>query len=302
MLNQFTEKNCAAPLRLEGGLALGGFANVLLQDQPHPEPGERCAPVVEEHGDRLRWRHASLFQQAAQQLRLRGPERTDPFFATLAAQEQAGRTGQSQIARLERDDLTDTGTSIEHEVQQREVPAAVPAGAVNDAQHGLDFSEVQMLDFPRASAFEGHAQDPLGMFQVLGMLGAQIAEEAVDGAQAHVARAGPIAPARFQVLQEGEGAFDRELLDGELRGVTAFASDEAQQQLEAVTIAVERVRAQGSLFGQVVGEEAVQGATQSRGMQAAHATPPVVSRFPKRCWNRSLAAARNSGVSRRKSV
>ena len=75
--------------------------------------------------------------------------------------------------------------------------------------------------------------------------------------------------------------------------------DDIQQQLEAVTIAVERVWVQGSLSGQVVGEEAVQGAAQGRCVQAAHATPPEFSRFPKRCWNRSLAAARNSGVSRR---
>jgi hypothetical protein len=84
-------------------------------------------------------------------------------------------------------------------------------------------------------------------------------EEAVDGAQTHVAGAALVASSRFKILEERRHALHGEILDRDLAGIALFSDNKLQQQFETVPVAVKRVGAQGALTGKVVGEEAMQG-------------------------------------------
>ena len=53
------------------------------------------------------------------------------------------------------------------------------------------------------------------------------------------------------MLQERSDARDGQVFDGELGGVAIFAGKELQQEFDTVTVTAERMRAEGSLPGQV---------------------------------------------------
>jgi hypothetical protein len=56
-------------------------------------------------------------------------------------------------------------------------------------EYGLDFLEVKVRDLAAAGAFEWDGQDAPGLRRMLGTFSAQIAEVAMDGAQANMASA-----------------------------------------------------------------------------------------------------------------
>ena len=60
---------------------------------------------------------------------------------------------------------------------------------------------------------------------------------------------------RFQMKQEGHDPLVRHVLHRQLTGVGLLPRHELQQELEAVAVAVQRVRAQRSLPREVVGQE-----------------------------------------------
>ena len=96
-----------------------------------------------------------------------------------------------------------------------------------------------MFDLTSAGAFEWNAQNALGLLQMLRIMPAQVAKEAVDGAQTHVARADLIAPTRFQALEKRGDLIHTQMLHGELAGVTFFSSNELQKKFNAVTVTQE---------------------------------------------------------------
>jgi hypothetical protein len=90
----------------------------------------------------------------------------------------------------------------------------------------LKFGELQMLNLAGLGPFERNAEQALGLGQVFGMLGADITEEAVDGAQAHITGADPVISFTFQVVKEGRDLINGELFERECAGVALFPSRE----------------------------------------------------------------------------
>jgi hypothetical protein len=71
----------------------------------------------------------------------------------------------------------------------------------------------------------------------------------MDSAQTNVAGAALVASSFFEMEEESRDTLDRKSFDSKLAGVAIFPRDKLQQQFETVTVAVERVRTQGSLTG-----------------------------------------------------
>jgi hypothetical protein len=113
--------------------------------------------------------NSELLEVLAHQVRCFGPKWADPLLSALTLEEDAGRWHQTQVGSLETNDFANAGTGIEQEADQHHVAAAVSRGAVNGIQDGLDFGQVQMLDFPSRHAFEGNAQHALDLFEMLRM-------------------------------------------------------------------------------------------------------------------------------------
>jgi hypothetical protein len=89
---------------------------------------------------------------------------------------------QAQIGDLQPNNLADPSAGVEHQAQERDIARPVGRVDVHGLDHGLDFVKIQVLDLAIASAFERDAENALSLLQVLRMLPAQIAEEAMDGA------------------------------------------------------------------------------------------------------------------------
>ena len=74
---------------------------------------------------------------------------------------------------------------------------AVGSSDFHRFEYGLDFLEVEVRDLTTAGALEWDGEDAPGLRQMLGTFSAQIAEEAMDGAQPNIASADPIVATGF---------------------------------------------------------------------------------------------------------
>jgi hypothetical protein len=135
----------------------------------------------------------------------------------------------------------------------------VAMGAVDASKNGLNLGKLQVLDFSEGGPLEWNAEDPLCCGQVLRMMSADIAKEAVESAQPHVSRAGFVVSARFQVLEEGRNPLGRQLLQRQLTGIGLLPRCELEEELEAVAVAVESIDAHPPLPWKIVGQESAKG-------------------------------------------
>ena len=169
-------------------------------------------------------RHALFFEQFQNQSGGFGPKWTDAFLAAFPMKADTGWLRQLYVRRLQSHNLADAGPGVKQKAQQGKIPPALARRTVYAAQHSLKLVEIQMLNLARLNPFEGNAKQVLGLRQMFGILGADIPEEAVDGAQAHIAGAGSIPPVAFQVAKEGSDPLHRDLFYGEGAGITLFSS------------------------------------------------------------------------------
>ena len=88
-------------------------------------------------------------------------------------------------------------------------------------------------------------------------MGTDVTEETVDGAQTHIPRAGLVVSTRFQTLQKSLDLLASQLLHGQLTGVALLSRHKQQEELEAITVTMQRVGTQRPLSWQVVCEKAV---------------------------------------------
>lgn len=73
-----------------------------------------------------------------------------------------------------------------------------------------------MLNLTAACPLEWDTEDALTEGKMLHVLRTQVAEEAVDRAQTHVAGAGGIMTRGLQVFEEREDTLDGDMLDGDM--------------------------------------------------------------------------------------
>jgi hypothetical protein len=198
--------------------------NMLAKDGAHAKTGESCPAPIAKHGLGPVESHALFFEQFQNQSGGFGPKWTDAFLPAFPMKADAGWLRQLYVRRLQSHNLADTAPGVKQKAQQGKIPLALARRTVYAAQHSLKLVEIQMLNLAGLDPFEGNAKQMLGLRQVFGVLGADISEEAVDGAQAHIAGAGSILPVAFQVAKEGGDPLHGDLFYCEGAGITLFSS------------------------------------------------------------------------------
>ena len=133
------------------------------------------------------------------------------------------------------------------------------------------------------------------MCESCGVLQGAIPEERVNRGEAHVAGGDAVVPVEFQVLKKREDRLGAEVVQVQLDdGPVRLGCDEAQQEHQAVPIALDGVGTRPSHPGQMVGEERPEGSRQIVRAGGGHRAPPApvgpVMRAPQRSANRALAA------------
>src|SRR5262249_4984795 len=125
--------------------------------------------------------------------------------------------------------------------------------------------------------FESDGEDALRLIEMFGPGRAEVIEEAMNGAESDVARAGAVAVVAFKVIEERKDGWRRQLCEGD-PGDGAFAGGEAEQALEAVAIGQDGVWAEGLLPRQVFSQKAPQGDAQTIVVVAVVHRPPPCRR------------------------
>ena len=69
---------------------------------------------------------------------------------------------------------------VEHGCQQSIIPATICGFALDPGEDGFDLCTIEVFDYALFSAFERNAQNPLGLFEGIGMLGAYGPKECMD--------------------------------------------------------------------------------------------------------------------------
>jgi len=88
-----------------------------------------------------------------------------------------------EIVRAEIDHLLHARSRVEHGCQQSIIPAAICGFAIDPAEDGFDLCAIEVFDYSLVSAFERDAQNTLGLFEVIGMLGAYVSKERMNGGE-----------------------------------------------------------------------------------------------------------------------
>jgi hypothetical protein len=76
---------------------------------------------------------------------------------------------------------------VKHGCQQSIISATICSLAINPGEDGFDLCAIEVFDYPLVSAFERNAQNTLGLFEVLGLLGAYVAKECMDRGEPDIA-------------------------------------------------------------------------------------------------------------------
>ena len=109
------------------------------------------------------------------------PERANAFLASFPEGTKVRRWLQAKIRAAERDDLLDPRASVEHARQKRVIAPTTGSGPVERREYGLDLGELQVRNWTRARALEGHGQHPLALLHSVWVLGRTVPKECVDG-------------------------------------------------------------------------------------------------------------------------
>src|SRR3990172_5975473 len=190
----------------------------------------------------------------------------------------------------------DPGAGVEHGGQNGIIAAAVRGGPIDCRQNRLDLVVLHILHLPGAGSFKGYAENPLSKLQSVGDPARKIAEECMDGREAHVAGGGAVAALLLQMQKKGEDLLSSDVVDVQLgHRPPSSCGDKAEAQRQAVAVTADRMGAHPSQTRKVVGEKIAQATRQDIGLLCLHRPPPskesgVISP-PQRCANCSLAEA-----------
>jgi hypothetical protein len=154
-----------------------------------------------------------LWEIGAEGLRRFRPERTTALFSSFAHELDLGRVIQPEIGGLQVHDLTDPGTRVVQQQQERLVAETGPRAAVHGVEDGLGFRLLQIGHGLVFRAFQGNATDGLTMRQQRGVFPGQESEERPDGRQSGVAGFAAASPDGLQMLQERQHQRFVEVLD-----------------------------------------------------------------------------------------
>jgi len=220
---------------------------ILPQEVAEPEPCQGLSAAIAEDPFGGRPIEPRLREKRPQNLCGPGPERTDPLLASLAEEPDLKRPDELEVPRPEVEELLYAGTGIEHHDEKGVVPASRGTRAVDGVEHGADLVVGEVLDDARASPLEGHGEETLADFEVLGVLRGDEAGEGVDGREAGVARHGAVAAGGLKVIEERDHAAGIDVADVEIDDVPSPAGrEEPEQQREGVAVTEDSVRAEAA--------------------------------------------------------
>jgi hypothetical protein len=214
------------------------------------------------------------------------------------------RADQLDVAWAQVKDFLDARAGVEHGGEEGVVAASVEGGTVHGPEDCLDFVVLEILHRAGARPLEGHGEDPLALLKSIGVAGGDVAEERVDGGETDVAGPRAILAFGLQMVEEVQDLAWAEMIDVDLRHpASAAGSNEAEEEDQAVAVALHGVRAEAAYPRQVVGEEIADGAGQGVGQRRLHGLPPgredAVMSVPQWRAKRSLAALASASTNGR---
>jgi len=212
---------------------------VTTDELVHPEPRKRDRETRGE--DRMVWwqRRRRVRAQTVELLSRLGPEWARPPLVALAMEANAGGRLQIEIPPSEIHGLLHAGAGVIEEQEERAVTPGVAALSRQGREERTNVLALKEARLRQRRPFHRNGRDALGDRQKFRHTTAQILEERVQTGQALIPCANAVMADRLQVVQKAEGAFETQVVEGELGDLPASVlRDEPQEQTERVAIAV----------------------------------------------------------------
>jgi hypothetical protein len=126
---------------------------------------------------------------------------------------------------------------------------------VDRFENRINLLVFQVIDSPLSRALEGNAKDTLGQREMLWISRGHKMKERMNGGEPNVSRGNSVFPFLFQVSQEREDSRRIQIREIESRNwLIPLSGKKAQQQDNAVTVAVDGVRTGSTKAGKMVRE------------------------------------------------
>jgi hypothetical protein len=249
-----------------------GAVNVLCQNVSNSEAGQGFFTMVQKHSAFGVKVEQSLCAKRAQFLGSLGPQGAQPLLAAFTEQAEL------KIAGSQVEHLLDAGSGVEHGHQQGIVAAPVPTRSVYSRKDGFDLGILKVLNDALSGALEWHCENALSTLDLVRMLGSDIAEKGVNGGEADIACRHAIVPVLFQMGQKCKNLVRINIIQVQVANVTlSLRSQEAKQENQTVSIAMDGVRAHAAKPGQMVCKVVTQTGRESIRRRRFHAGAPFCS-------------------------
>jgi hypothetical protein len=255
-----------------------GAVNVLCQNVSNSEAGQGFFTMVQEHSAFGAKVQLSLCAKRTQFLVSLWPQGAEPLLAAFTEQAELIRSGQLKIAGPQVEHLLDAGSGVEHGHQQRIVAAPVPTRSVYSRKDGFDLGILKVLNDALSGAFEWHCENALSTLDLVGMPGSDITQKGVNGGEADIACWHAIVPVLFQIGQKRKNLVRLNIIQVQVANVTlSLRSQEAKQEDQTVSIAVNGVRAHAAKPGQMVCKVVTQTGREPIRRRGFHVCAPFCS-------------------------
>jgi len=167
-----------------------------------------------------------------------------------------GSPPQHNILAVQPNQLGNPQTGLDRDQDQGSIATPYPGGSMGNREQGIHLLAVEKLDRSPYVTLIGHRQDPLAMQGMRGLFQSHVAEERVDGCQAHVPCASAVFASAFQLIEEETHEGSIEVFDAELGGtfVEPFVG-ELQKQAKAIAISRYGMGARLTLAKQTIGKK-----------------------------------------------
>ena len=176
----------------------------------------------------------------------------------FAADAAAGAEG--DVAAVEPGELADAQPGLHGDEQQRPVASTFPACRVGGGEEGVDLDGGEERHGRPVEPFRWDGQHPLDQQGVFGVAQRGVGEQRPDGGEAQVAGPRAVVALGFEVIEEGADHLGVEVVPVDAAWRLAGAVvDEHDEQPQRVPVGGDRAGAGPALFGEPVGEEALQG-------------------------------------------
>ena len=183
-------------------------------------------------------------------------QRSATTLAPLALASHVRADAEHDVLAAKTCELRGAQPRLDGQHQKRPITTPRPGREVGRGEQGVNFDGRQKRDRTARISFAGHGQYALHHRAVFRRMQGHIAEEGVDGGQAHVAAAGAVLAFALEVIQEGPQQRRVKIRHRQVRGRLAQAPlGILQQQSKGVAVARDRVSAALTLLYESIHEE-----------------------------------------------